>query len=161
MLDRVAAAGCLRGWSPGPGLDLAYPLGGFLTHRILRADPRKIVLARAGVPIDSGNHRAPDHRPVNRPPIVVHHFKWRQEIAADLRRRADHLDRGVWRSRTPAMLDEARRFLVHLDRHDGHVAVNDPELPFRPVTLRRIPQWWSHEATEVVTTWRPPARCPR
>ena len=36
-------------WPAGPesGLDLAYPLGGLLTRRLLHGDPRKIVLAPA------------------------------------------------------------------------------------------------------------------
>ncbi|MBD2818544.1 hypothetical protein ID867_15280 [Streptomyces parvulus] len=57
MLDRVAADG---------GLDRAYPLSGFLTHHLLRGDPR-IVLPHSTVPVASGNHRAEGHRPVNRP----------------------------------------------------------------------------------------------
>jgi hypothetical protein len=62
LLDRIAADGRLRPWTPGEGLDAAYPLGGFLTHRLLHGDPRKIVAARAGIPVDHGNHRAPGHR---------------------------------------------------------------------------------------------------
>ncbi|MFE7316130.1 hypothetical protein ACFU7T_24050 [Streptomyces sp. NPDC057555] len=54
MLDRVAAGGRLTSWKPEAGLDLAHPLGGHLTHRLLHGDPRKIVLAplicRTGCP---------------------------------------------------------------------------------------------------------------
>lgn len=60
MLDRIAASGHLIGWRPEGGLDLAYPLGGHLTHRLLHGDPRKIVLARHDVTVAGGNHRAPD-----------------------------------------------------------------------------------------------------
>ncbi|MET9987670.1 hypothetical protein [Streptomyces rochei] len=75
MLDRIAADGSLpRGSPQDGGLDGAYPLGGFLTHHLLRGAPRKIVLVHSTVPVASGNHRAEGHRPVNRPPVVVHHF---------------------------------------------------------------------------------------
>ncbi|MEK8142725.1 glycosyltransferase family 2 protein [Streptomyces sp. M10(2022)] len=39
MLDRIAASGRLTSWRPECGLDLAYPLGGHLTHRLLHGDP--------------------------------------------------------------------------------------------------------------------------
>jgi hypothetical protein len=38
MLDRLAADGALTGWDPAEGLDAAYPLGAFVTHRLLRGD---------------------------------------------------------------------------------------------------------------------------
>ncbi|MFF3517661.1 glycosyltransferase family 2 protein [Streptomyces sp. NPDC002573] len=75
MLDRVAASGRLTVWRPESGLDLAYPLGGHLTHRLLHGDPRKIVLARHDVTVSSGNHRSPGHRPDTDRICAVHHFK--------------------------------------------------------------------------------------
>ncbi|MEU2226427.1 hypothetical protein [Streptomyces sp. NPDC018347] len=75
MLDRVAASGRLTGWRPEGGLDLAYPLGGHLTHRLLHGAPRKIVLARHDVTVASGNHRAPSHRPDADRICAVHHFR--------------------------------------------------------------------------------------
>jgi hypothetical protein len=41
MLDRVAASGHLPTWQPETGLDLTYPLGGHLTHRLLHGDPAR------------------------------------------------------------------------------------------------------------------------
>ncbi|MGH3898765.1 MAG: hypothetical protein ACRDTA_11040 [Pseudonocardiaceae bacterium] len=35
---------------------------GHLTYRVLRSDPRKIVLVRSGVEVDSCNHRDRLHR---------------------------------------------------------------------------------------------------
>ncbi len=73
MLDRVAASGHLTGWRPEGGLDLAHPLGGHLTHRLLHGDPRKIVLAR-------GLRQPPGPRPparcgphLRRAPLQVAH----------------------------------------------------------------------------------------
>ena len=76
MLDRVATDGALSAWDPTEGLDTAYPLGGFLTHHLLRGDPRKIVLAHSSVPVAYGNSRArppprrggPRHPPRGGPP---------------------------------------------------------------------------------------------
>jgi hypothetical protein len=156
LLDRVSSDGSLTGWNPTAGMDAGYPLGGFLTHRLLRADPRKIVLAHSGVPLSSGNHRAPGHRPANRPPVVVHHFKWRAGIRADLERREAHSLNGDWHTDSPAIPNEARRMLDHLDQHDGRIDVLAPDLRLRPVTLGAQPQWWADEATNIVDTWRPP-----
>lgn len=157
MLDRVTVDGALTGWNPAQGLDAAYPLGGFLTHLLLRGDPRKIVLAHSSIPLATGNHRAEGHRPTNRPPVVVHHFKWRDGVLEDLKRRARHSADGTWQPLSPARLAEAHRVLTHLEQHDGRIAV-DETVPLRPVTLDAVPSWWAVEATELVATWRPLAR---
>ncbi|WP_406358495.1 hypothetical protein [Streptomyces sp. NBC_00658] len=157
MLDRVSNDGTPTGWDPDRGLDTGYPLGGFLTHHLLRADPRKIVLAHSGITVASGNHRAEGHRPANRPPVPVHHFKWRAGVGEDAERRASHSDNGIWKTASPARLSEARRLLDHLQRHDGRIGVGSSRIPFRPVTLQAVPGWWAEEATRLVATWRPPA----
>jgi hypothetical protein len=156
MLDRIAANGALNGWNPAQGLDAAYPLGGFLTHRLLRGDPRKIVLAHSSVTVASGNHRAKGHHPANRPPILVHHFKWRDGVRQDAERRAEHSADGTWQTASPARLAEARRLLNHLRCHGGRIAVDSPRLALRPVSMTTVPGWWAAEATHLVTTWQPP-----
>lgn len=157
MLDRVASDGALAGFDAEQELDTVYPLGGFLTHRLLRGDPRKIVLAHSGVPVASGNHRAEGHRPVNRPPVLVHHFKWRSGVQDDVARRAAYSADGTWRASSPARLSEARRLLDHLRRYDGRIAVDSTDMIFRPVSLVAVPSWWSGEATRLVDAWRPPS----
>ncbi|MFG2972402.1 hypothetical protein ACGFYY_05270 [Streptomyces sp. NPDC048331] len=156
MLDRVSANGALTGWDPIAGLDSSYPLGSFLTHRLLQGDPRKVVLAHSSIALSSGNHRAPGHRPVNRPPVLVHHFKWRSGIHEDLTRRYRHSLDGSWQTDSPAIPTEARRILEHLDDHDGRINVHDEQLGFRPVSLTRTPSWWAADATSIVETWKPP-----
>ncbi|MEV5012786.1 MULTISPECIES: hypothetical protein [unclassified Streptomyces] len=94
---------------------------------------------------------------MNRPPVVVHHFKWRDRVRQDAERRAQHLADGTWKTASPARLAEARRLLEHLQRHGGRIAVDSPQLGFRPVSLRAVPAWWEAEATRLVATWRPPA----
>ncbi|WP_019611258.1 glycosyltransferase family 2 protein [Nocardiopsis sp. CNS-639] len=165
MLDRVTRTGHLNGWHPPEAettgedprarLDAAYPLGGWLTHRLLLADPRKIVLARSGVTVSSGNHRAPGHHPAHGPVAVVHHFKWRHGIDADLRRRIDRFASGAWTETSPAVRHEAARLLEHLRQNGGRIDTADPVLRFRPVTLDRTPPGWQGEAHRILTRWRP------
>ncbi|MEV8389157.1 MULTISPECIES: glycosyltransferase family 2 protein [unclassified Streptomyces] len=155
LLDRVSASGRLTGWNPRGGLDLAYPLGGHLTHRLLHGDPRKIVLARHDIPLSSGNHRAPGHRPDPDRLCAVHHFKWRSGILDDLRRRVHHFSTGLWREQSPAVREEAGRLLAHAGRHGGSVNVSDPRFAFRRVSLDRMPHSWPAEARSIHITWRP------
>ncbi|MFH8585920.1 glycosyltransferase family 2 protein [Streptomyces celluloflavus] len=155
VLDRVAAGGHLAGWSPEDGLDLAYPLGGHLTHRLLHGDPRKIVLARHDVTVASGNHRAPGRRPDTDRICAVHHFKWRSGILDDLRRRVHHFTSGIWQEQTPAVRDEASRLLAHVGQHRGVINTSDPRFAFRRVSLDRMSSSWLAEARSIFTTWRP------
>ncbi|MFD7060575.1 hypothetical protein [Streptomyces sp. NPDC059906] len=104
----------------------------------------------------SGNHRAEGHRPGNRPPVVVHHFKWRGGVAEDVERRALHSADGTWQTASPAWLSEARQCMGHLVQHGGRINVDDPRFGFRPVSLRAVPDWWAAEATQLVSAWRPP-----
>ncbi|MEU1376048.1 hypothetical protein ABZ442_20680 [Streptomyces triculaminicus] len=103
MLDRAAADGRLAHWRPETGLDHVFPLGGHLTHRLLRGDPRKIVLAQPGIAVASGNHRAPGHKPDPDALACVHHFKWRAGVLEDLRRRVERFTcGGGWNGSPPA-----------------------------------------------------------
>ncbi|MGW9424023.1 glycosyltransferase family 2 protein [Streptomyces koyangensis] len=156
MLDRAANDGRLALWRPEAGLDRSFPLGGHLTHRLLKGDPRKIVLAHSSVTVASGNHRAPGHKPDPDTLACVHHFKWRSGILDDLRRRVDRFTSGAWDEHTPAVRSEASRLLQHIDRHNGRIDVADPRLAFRRVTLDRLPDGWAVEAAKITTTWRPP-----
>ncbi|MFD0381381.1 hypothetical protein ACFQ2B_00075 [Streptomyces stramineus] len=160
MLDRVTPDGRLAHWRPETGLDRAFPLGGHLTHRLLHGDPRKIVLVHAGVPVASGNHRAPGHKPDPGALACVHHFKWRAGVLDDLRRRAQNFASGNWAEHTPAVRDEAGRLLDHVEGHHGRIDVADPRLGFRRVTLDQLPAGWAAEARTIVTRWRPPAANP-
>ncbi|MFG1921074.1 hypothetical protein [Cryptosporangium sp. NPDC048952] len=160
LLDRVTADGQLTGWNPADGLDATYPLGGFLTHRLLRADPRKIVLAHSSAPLALGSHRSPGHRYRNSPLVAVHHFKWRSPVIADLQGRVRHHASGAWKEETPAIRTEAARLLAHLDTHDGRIDTTDPALDWRPVSLTEIPPWWPDLAAQITTQFRPPTPSP-
>ncbi|WP_153813863.1 hypothetical protein [Streptomyces sp. SUK 48] len=156
LLDRVSNDGRLTPWQPEIGLDRTYPLGGHVTHRLLKGDPRKIVLAQSSVTVASGNHRAPGHKPDPDSLACVHHFKWRSGVLDDLRRRADQFTSGAWAEHTPAVRSEASRLLQHVDRYRGRIDVADPRLAFRRVILDRLPNGWTAEAAKIATTWHPP-----
>ncbi|MGC4967331.1 glycosyltransferase family 2 protein [Streptomyces globisporus] len=155
MLDRATNDGRLALWRPEIGLDRSFPLGGHLTHRLLKGDPRKIVLAHSTVAVASGNHRAPGHKPDPDTLACVHHFKWRSGVLDDLRRRVDRFTSGEWAEHTPAVRSEASRLLQHIDRHNGRIDVADPRLAFRHVTLDRLPTGWAAEAAKITSIWRP------
>ncbi|MFE0872889.1 hypothetical protein [Streptomyces rochei] len=60
---------------------------------------------------------------MNRPPVVVHHFKWRTGVRENVEQRAAHSADGTWEAASPARLTKARRFLGHLDQHGGRINV--------------------------------------
>ncbi|MEU9603393.1 glycosyltransferase family 2 protein [Streptomyces sp. NPDC048057] len=157
LLDRVAADGRLVDWTRLGPLDRVYPLGGHLSHRLLHADPRKIVLARHHVPLASGNHRAHGYRPDVGHLVPVHHFKWRAGVLDDLQARVRHFSSSAWREDSPAVREEAGRFLDHVAHHGGVVNIADPRLAFRRVTLDETPTRWTTEARSIHATWQPPA----
>lgn len=161
MLDRVASDGRLAPWRPETGIDQSFPPGGHLTCRLLRGDPRKIVLARSGVEVASGNHRAPGYKPDPRALACVNHFKWRSGVADDLRRRVEKFTSGARAGQTPAVRDEASRLLRHIERHHGRIDVRDPRFAFRHVLPGRLPGGWAAEAAGIVTRWRPAAPAER
>lgn len=163
LLDRVRAGGLLCSvpvTDTAAGLDQAYPLGGFLTWKLLGGDPRKVVLARSGMPLALGSHRSPGNRPRNDPLVVVHHFKWRPGVTDDLRRRIRCHSNGEWHEQTPAIRTEAGRLLAHLDQNGGRIDTTSPDLAWRPAALTAMPSWWPQEAARVAAQFRPPASAP-
>lgn len=159
LLDRISSDGSVTSAPPARtprDLDRAYPLGGFLTHRLLHGDPRKIVLARDDITLALGSHRSPGNRPANSPPAAVHHFKWRPGITDDLARRVQHHHSGHWHEETAAIRTEAGTFLDHLRQNDGHISLTCPGLSWRPVTIAALPGWWDRDASQVSAEFRPP-----
>ncbi|MGH3766588.1 MAG: hypothetical protein ACRDTX_15810 [Pseudonocardiaceae bacterium] len=157
LLDRVSTSGSLTAWNPAVGLNATFPLGGFLTGLLLGGDPRKIVLADSRVELALGSHRSPGNKPINTPPIPVHHFKWRHGIETDLRRRVAQHTAGTWCETTPAIRTEAARLLEHLKTHDGKVDTAG-RVPFHPVDVAAAPPWWPYACADLLERWRPP--CP-
>jgi len=156
LLDRITRDGELPPITPDTDLDQTFGLGGHLTHRLLRGDPRKIIAVRSDMPVASGNHRAPGQRPDPDRLVCVHHFKWRHGVLADLHQRVRRFSSGEWVEHTPAVRSEATRLLEHVGRHDGRLDPTDPRPAYRPVTLARVPDGWEAEAHDILVDWRPP-----
>jgi hypothetical protein len=62
----------------------------------------------------------------------VHHFKWTSSAYARLVKRAEAYASGAWEVNSPAIIDESRAFLAHVDAHGGRIDVSDPSFGFRP-----------------------------
>ncbi|NYV75903.1 hypothetical protein [Streptomyces sp. UH6] len=153
LLDRLAADGGLAGAGDAPDLDTRYPVGGFLTARLTRGNPRKVVLARSDVPLALGSHYSPTVRidvDEVRDIPVVHHFKWRPPVLDDLRRRIEMHRSGAWTEVTDTLPEEAERYLDHLLAHGGRVDGGALGIAFRPVSLARVPDWWEAEARQIL-----------
>jgi hypothetical protein len=153
LFDRVTASGELTGWDAAAGLDAGYPLGGFFGSSVLRSDTRKVMAARAEVPLGAGNHWAPGLRvgPSAVPPLPVHHFKWR----ADCRRYIEQRRAAFEGSTVPAevlMREECGRVVDHLDANDGRLDVSGT-VEYTVTTLDTMPTGWSERIVAVMDYW--------
>jgi hypothetical protein len=104
-----------------------------VTENLCGGDVRKVVLARAGLPIVEGQHAAPGGRgcPPEEAYVAVHHFKWgagvlaRSRVVAAARVHPDRPSADAWRAR------ERQRLLAHVERHGGRLDLDDPRLDVR------------------------------
>ncbi|HXT91083.1 MAG TPA: hypothetical protein VN714_17670 [Trebonia sp.] len=153
LFDRVSRTGEISAWD-GAEIDRSYPLGGFFTHLITAGDSRKVMAARSGIPLGSGNHWAPGLRigAGALPPLPVHHFKWRAGCLDYLEKRATAFrDSTVPSEVTMRRCCEA--VFDHLSRNSGRIAVDDPRLAFRACSLTSLPPEWSYQAAQVSEYW--------
>ena len=151
LLDRIAADGAMPGWSAETGLDRSYPLGGFLTGRLMMGNPRKLVLVHSKVrDLVTGNHQSPSQRPMNRPLVAVHHFKWRSGVEDYLRHRIHMAASGQWRELSPAPREEAGIFLRHIADHNGRSDIDDPHMKFAPTQIGALPSSWAVESERLM-----------
>ncbi|MFD9498142.1 hypothetical protein [Streptomyces sp. NPDC060035] len=150
LFDRVAQDGSIKPWSPNEGLDKAYPLGGYLTPKLLGGNPGKIVIAHSSVRLGLGSHRSLDEFPVNRPLVPVHHFKWRAGILQDLTRRVTEHTKGDWHEKGPWIRNEASALLGHVEQQGGRIDVSDQRLMFRPAAFGKIPDGWEKDSVDLV-----------
>ncbi|MFJ5309817.1 hypothetical protein [Streptomyces sp. NPDC088350] len=150
LFDRVAEDGAIRSWSVEEGLEKAYPLGGYLTPRLLGGNPGKIVAAHSSVRLALGSHRNLDASPINRPLVPVHHFKWREGVLPDLARRVSEHTTGAWHEVGPWIRNEAAKLLRHVEGRDGHIDVTDERLGFRPAAFGELPEGWDKDSEELL-----------
>jgi len=143
LIDRVASDGSFRKLSPQKSLDRQYPLGGYITNRILGAWDKKIVLARANKIVGGGHHiflhdeiqnsgyqqkkYNGDLEKVSKG-INIHHFKWDSTILKRMDFGLELQDLSIqtgWHR-------EIKTFHKYLEKHKK-IDVSDPNLMFNRV----------------------------
>ncbi len=125
FVDRLARDGGFPAVESGTSIWEQYPLGGFISPRILQADPRKVVAVRGPLAVKKGNHHAFEGRacPSRQCYLPVHHFKWTAQVAERLAARTASLRQGgfpQWR--------ESARFLEYLRLSGGKIDLTDPNV---------------------------------
>ncbi len=151
--DRIGNGGAILDWDGSVSLDERYPLGGFLTHALLHGDPPKIVFAKPDADVAHGNHWSFTEDEVPRVVLTVNHFKWRDGIDRELRRRVAEFDAGNWVGCTDAVRDEAARFVGHLDENSGCVDLNLRGAMFAPSTVDKVRTDWQSTGVRVKQMW--------
>ena len=132
LIDRVAADYSLPPFDPQtPSWD-AFPRICNVTLALGAGDPRKVVLARAGVLLSGGKHFTRGHHNAKTFSgwVQVHHFKWDATLLERLRYRV----RPEWRARFPWWV-ESQRLLDYFAAHDSR---------FDPADLTPIALTGSH-----------------
>lgn len=150
LVDRLPAeteSGSFRSTSE---LDRAYPIGCFLTAKVLGGDLRKVVLARRDVDVAPGNHyvRAQPNAPAASP-VPVHHFKWRPCVRSYLETRAG-LFSGSSDLHEQAMRNEATRALAFMSRDTRSQLAS---LDWFPASIDRWPHDWRELAGAITSRW--------
>ena len=137
FLDRFARDGSFPPVSPAPSLWQQFPLAGFVSAPLLRANPNKIVAAKGRVQLGSGQHFALSGCgcPNEELYIPVHHFKWVAGIVDHLERRAHFR-----RERGDRYWEESQRFVDYCRAHDGRLDVADPSFHLAEA-LPQYPHW--------------------
>lgn len=123
FVDRISADGGFPEVEQNRDVWSQFPLGGFVSYPMLRADPRKVVAAKGHVKLVGGQHYALSgiSCPLGEYFIQVHHFKWVKDLVSRLARRAQILKD----SNVPHWA-ESERFVSYFEKHGGRIDINDP-----------------------------------
>jgi hypothetical protein len=143
LVDRVANDGSLTAYDPKKSLELQYPLGGFITAKLLKGWDKKIVAARAYKRVGGGHHvflrpegslfRGYDTLPYKSKisphscGIRVHHFKWDVSVIPRMLEALTYNDSSLvsWKK-------EISRFLTHVSKYNG-INIKDRAFKFSHV----------------------------
>ena len=128
LLDRVSANGKL---SPFKGKNIwkKYPLCGFFSFPLTRANPYKIVLCRGNIKLAEGQHGVvlPNEKYPVRGDILcqVHHFKWTSLVRKRLKDRLIRAYQGEWEKSYLGYQDELAHILTYIQK-EKCIDVNNP-----------------------------------
>ena len=134
FLDRLAADGSFPAVRREESIWRQFPLAGFVSARILAANPNKVVAAKGRVELGPGQHYAnisgsrPGGAggcgcPVEELYVPVHHFKWVEGVLERLEQRA-----AFRRERGDRYWEESQRFVDYCRAHGGKLDVKDESL---------------------------------
>jgi hypothetical protein len=137
FVDRVSADGGFPAVDPAVALWSQFPLGGFISHPMLGADPRKVVAAKGSVIVTKGQHLPLTGTPcpIDDAFVQVHHFKWTAGLVQRLEARAAQLRQGNVTHWT-----ESDRFIRYIQTHRGRIDVADRRFLIAPCG-RTYPHW--------------------
>ena len=126
FIDRVAADYGLPAFDARTPVWNTFPRACNVTTALSGGDPRKVVLARAGVKVSGGKHVSIGMEKLKTIDgwVQVHHFKWDATVIDRLRYRV----RPEWAARFPWWV-ESKRLLDYLIAHDLH---------FDPADIQRL-----------------------
>jgi hypothetical protein len=129
FVDRFAPDGALPAVDPGRSPFDQYPLCCHFTRNVIKAACNKIVAWRPDMVMisEGGFHGLHNTDPASVGQLLlpagalVHHFKWTDGLADEMRRRHASYSAQQFRSGTR----ESAELLAHLDKHGGRVDVSD------------------------------------
>ncbi|MCF2487522.1 glycosyltransferase family 2 protein [Dyadobacter sp. CY347] len=123
LIDRLGPEGELNAVCEEPNLWQQYPLAGFVSFPLMRANPYKIVLCKGDQVLSEGQHGVlvpnqpyPQKSAVQ---VQVHHFKWTADIAKRLNERREAIRNGIWEGCYLAYGEEIAHVLQHFRDHKG------------------------------------------
>jgi hypothetical protein len=140
LIDRVSRDGSLTAYDPKKSIELQYPLGGFITSKLLKGWDKKIVAAKAYKIVGGGHHiflrstGSGSHTLPYKPQISshscgirVHHFKWDSTVIPRMMEALTYMDESLtfWKK-------EMARFLTHITKHNG-INVRKRSFKFRMI----------------------------
>lgn len=100
LIDRVSQDGCLENFDSKRSIWEQFPLCGFFSFPITRANPYKIALCKGNVILSEGQHGiilpGQQYPQTNDVLVEVHHFKWNSSQLEKIRKRLDCEQQGWW-----------------------------------------------------------------
>lgn len=123
LLDRISETGELTELDSKKSLEEQYPLGGYITNKLLKAWDKKIVVAKGKLVVGGGHHIFLDRATNNTLPYIrklnrysrgikVHHFKWDRNVLIRMNQYKNLQDESLF-----YWIKEIHRFLRHYSKY--------------------------------------------
>lgn len=155
LLDRVSLNGKL---SPSLGGNIwkKYPMCGFFSFPLTRANPYKIVLCKGNVELTEGQHGvalANEKYPVRGDILCqVHHFKWTNLLKEKLNDRLKRAYQGEWEKSYLGYQDELTHILTYIQK-EKHIDVNNPLFLFDKIEISSFKYKYWDNIIQLTQKW--------